>query len=163
MMVSQNAFRHVLSFIIFFFFFDRIAQWSHLVLGFCLKSFCYCFLNYKFCFTSIDWTVQMIWYFLTQFWQVICSWRHPFHLGCLICWRITGNSILMIFVFLWYGLLFLLFHFLFYLGPLGESGLRFVDFANIFQTINRDVLDILFCKFYSLPLWSLLFHSFFWL
>ena len=53
------------------FMFGRIPQWSHLVLGFCFQGGFFLklnFINYRFYLISSDWSVQMICFFLIQFW-----------------------------------------------------------------------------------------------
>ena len=72
----------------FLFMFGRIPQWSHLVLGFCFQGvffFFFNFINYRFYFISSDWSVQMICFFLIQFWwarNLSISSRLPCLLAC---------------------------------------------------------------------------------
>ena len=47
--------------------FGRICLWRHLVLDFCYRKY-FWFLDYRFYFTSSDCFVQIIYFFLTQFW-----------------------------------------------------------------------------------------------
>ena len=69
-------------------------------------------LNYKFYFTSSNWSVQIIYFFLIQFFGAVKNC--PFLLGCQLCWHIITHIILLwFFAFLWYQLRFSHFHFLF--------------------------------------------------
>ena len=101
--------------------FDKIPWWSHPVQGFCL-------LEVFFVTASIS---------LSEFYSDSLSlpdlvWEdcmflgiYPFHPGCPVCWHIIVHNIfLQSFVFLWCQLLFLLFHFWFYLFV---SSLFFLD------------------------------------
>ena len=79
------------------------------------------FLSYRFCFTSSVQSVEIFMFLLDSI-LVCCMFLEtcPFFLGCPICWYTIVDSILLrFFVFLWYQL-FLLFNFLFYLGPLSS-------------------------------------------
>ena len=49
--------------------FGRIPQLSYLVLEFCFRDFS---LNFRFCFISSDCSVQIIYFFLIQFWWTVC-------------------------------------------------------------------------------------------
>ena len=89
---------------------------------------------YRFCFISSAPSVQIICFFLIQFWWAVCSWNSSIssRLVKKLYWRVVVHSILLWFsVFLCYWLLFLLFHFLFCL--FGMPGQRFVDFCLALQ------------------------------
>ena len=54
------------------------------------------FFNYKFNFTSSDQSVQIVYFFLIQFWKVLLFLEIcPFLLCCPICWHRTVCSILL--------------------------------------------------------------------
>ena len=79
---------------------------------------------------------------------------YPFHLGWRICWQIVlhNNIVLWFFVFLWYQLLFLLFHFLFSFGDsltffLGEPGQSFVNFVFLFKEPALGFIDFFLLLF----------------
>ena len=73
--------------------FGRIPQLSYLVLEFCFRNFS---LNFRFCFISSDCSVQIIYFFLIQFWQTVCFQKVVrFFLDCQISWHIFVHSILL--------------------------------------------------------------------
>ena len=73
--------------------FGRIPQLSYLVLEFCFRDFS---LNFRFCFISSDCSVQIIYFFLIQFWQTVCFQKVVrFFLDCQISWHIFVHSILL--------------------------------------------------------------------
>ena len=88
---------------------------------------------------------------------------YPFIIGCQICWHIIVHSILLFFfLFLQCWLIFILFHFLFYLGSLsfllGEPGQRFLNF--VYPLKNKLLVLLIFFYFFlkkSLLISSMLF------
>ena len=68
---------------------ESIWSWSFLCME-CLDDI--------FNFISIDQSVQLIYFFLIQFWQAEVSRKFPFLLGCQICWHIIFHRVfLMVF------------------------------------------------------------------
>ena len=102
-----------------------------------------------YCFISNNQSIQLICFFLIQFWQAVCL------LGCHICWHIIVYSIL--FVFLQCSLRFHLFH-LFCLSPfsplLGEPSHRFVNFVYRFKKPALGFLAFFNCFLNSILLIS---------
>ena len=73
-------------------------------MDFCLKGVGFvllCFVCFVFLITDSvslrDWFVQIIYFFLIQFWWMYVSRNLSFHLGCPICWYIIVYSILFFF------------------------------------------------------------------
>ena len=149
--------------------FGRIHLWSYMVLNFCLL---WVFLQHtQFHFS---WLVCSTDLFLLDSVLVgrMSLENCLFFLDCQICWHIIVHSILLwCFVFLWYPLRFLLYHFLFCLSSLSpllvESGPKFVNFVYPFKEPALGFTDffLLFFEsvFYWFSLWSLWFPSFCWL
>ena len=48
---------------------------------------CKFYLNYRFGSTSSDWSVQVIYFFLLQFWYTVFLKTCPFFVLCWICWQ----------------------------------------------------------------------------
>ena len=120
MVASYNDFGSVRSLLIIWKSLRRIGvnilsvpQWSHRA---CLQECCFVFWIKGYCLTSGDESVQILSSSWFSFGGLYDS-RDWSILGCPVSWHIIVDSILLrFFVFLWYQL-FLLFNFLFYLGP----------------------------------------------
>ena len=108
--------------------FCRICLWSHVVLDFCFRES----LNYIFCFTSSDSLFKYL--FFTQIWWAVCSRNLSiyYRLSNMLAHNCSQYSLIFFSIFA----MFILFHFLFYLGSLsfllGEPGQRFLNFLLFF-------------------------------
>ena len=152
--------------------FGRICLWSHMFLDFCLRECFYYIVN----FISGDLSVQLIYFFLIQFWQAVSFYKVVYFFCVVKC---IGIYLFIVFSYYFYFLYFcsiywdfsfFTFYFL-YLGSfsslLGESGQRFVNLVYTFKEPALGFVDffLLFFEslFYWFPLLSLWFPSFCWL
>ena len=127
--------------------FGRIHLWS-LWSWTCVCRECFC---YIFNFISSARSIQLIWFFLIQFWQAVKSLENcPSLLGYQICWHTIVHSFL-----LWFFCIstvfieispfsFLILFIWVFFSPLGGSSQRFVSFVYLFEEPALGFIDDLF-------------------